>query len=94
LQSRAEQNKLHPVQWTRRSFCARALAGTAVGVVARALEGASEAEGNSQTGFILGDLHAMEATAAAFMQKSHLPGMSVAIARKTKMRSARFLRCS
>ena len=85
LRPMAEQNKSHPVQWTRRSFCARALAGTAVGVAARALKGASEAEGDRQPGFIPGELHAMEATAAAFMRKYHVPGLSVAIAREGRL---------
>jgi CubicO group peptidase (beta-lactamase class C family) len=75
----AEQNKLRPVQLTRRSFCARALAGTAVGVVARALQGADE------PGFIPEELHAMEAAAAALMQKHHVPGLSVAIAREGRL---------
>jgi len=85
LRPMAEQNKLHPVQWTRRSFCARALAGMAVGLVARALKGASEAEGDRQPGFIPGELHAMEVTAAAFMRKYHVPGLSVAIAREGRL---------
>jgi len=81
----AEQNKSHPVQWTRRSFCARALAGTAVGLMATALKGAEEAAGDSKPGFKPEELHAMEAAAAALMQKHHVPGLSVAITKEGRL---------
>jgi CubicO group peptidase (beta-lactamase class C family) len=75
------QNKQHPVQLTRRSFCARALAVAAVGVVARTLKGDS----NVQQGFVPAELNAMEAAATALMQKHQVPGLSVAIARKGRL---------
>jgi CubicO group peptidase (beta-lactamase class C family) len=77
----AQEKKWRPVQLTRRSFCARALAGTAVGVAVTALKGASEADGE----FIPKELHAMEATASAFMRKYDVPGLSVAIARRGRL---------
>jgi CubicO group peptidase (beta-lactamase class C family) len=77
----AEQNKFHPVRLTRRAFCARALAGTAVGVMARALKGANE----QPQGFKPEELQAMEAAAAALMQKHQVPGLSVAIAKEGRL---------
>ncbi len=81
-----EPKEFQPVQLTRRSFCARALAGTAVGVMATAFKSAGEADGEKiEQGFKRGELQAMEATAAAFMQKHQVPGLSVAIAREGRL---------
>ena len=80
----------HP-RLTRRAFCARGLVATALGAVAPALKTTAEVLGNTgpQSGFKPEELRRMEATAAAFMEKHLVPGLSVAIAKDGRLLYAR-----
>jgi hypothetical protein len=74
-----------PATVSRRRFLFQALAGAA-GLRAMALaDGKATAPGLPRDGFLPDELRAMEATAAAFMKKHQVPGLSVAIARKGRL---------
>jgi CubicO group peptidase (beta-lactamase class C family) len=83
----ANSPKYRSRRLTRRSFFARALAGTSFGIVANAFKslGRAETGSGSNPGFEPAELGAMETTAAAFMQKHQVPGMSVAITRQGRL---------
>src|SRR5947199_4546091 len=85
------QNTFRSAQISRRRFCARALTGTAAGIFTTALQsvGQQVSEGEKDQGFVTKELRAMEGTAAAFMEKYHVPGMSVAIAKEGRLVYAR-----
>jgi CubicO group peptidase (beta-lactamase class C family) len=82
-----DQKKPHLAQLTRRSFCARALAGAAAGMVASAFKGAGEEVGDhgQPHGFKPQELDKMQAAASSFMQKHLVPGLSVAIAKEGRL---------
>ena len=70
---------------SRRQFLFQALAGAA-GIRAVALaDDKPTAPSLPRDGFLPDELRAMEATAAAFMKKHDVPGLSVAIARKGRL---------
>ena len=74
-----------PATVSRRRFLFQALAGAAgIGAVALA-DNKPTAPGLPRDGFLPDELRAMEATAAAFMKKHDVPGLSVAIARKGRL---------
>ena len=74
-----------PATVSRRQFLFQALAGAAgIGAVALADDKAT-APGLPRDGFLPDELRAMEATAAAFMKKHQVPGLSVAITRKGRL---------
>ena len=70
---------------SRRQFLFQALAGAAgIGAVALA-DDKPTTPSLLRDGFLPDELRAMEATAAAFMKKHQVPGLSVAIARKGRL---------
>ena len=74
-----------PATVSRRRFLFQALAGAA-GIRAVALaDDKPTAPSLPRDGFLPDELRAMEATAAAFMKKHDVPGLSVAIARKGRL---------
>src|SRR5664279_331669 len=74
-----------PATVSRRQFLLLALAGAA-GIRAVALaDDRPTAPSLPRDGFLPDGLRAMEATAAAFMKKHDVPGLSVAIARKGRL---------
>jgi CubicO group peptidase (beta-lactamase class C family) len=74
-----------PATVSRRQFLFQALAGAA-GIRAVALaDDKPTAASLPRDGFLPDELRAMEATAAAFMKKHQVPGLSVAIARKGRL---------
>jgi hypothetical protein len=74
-----------PATVSRRQFLFQAMAGAA-GIRAVALaDNKPTAPGLPRDGFLPDELRAMEATAAAFMKKHQVPGLSVAIARKGRL---------
>ena len=74
-----------PATVSRRQFLFQALAGAA-GIRAVALaDDKPTAPSLPRDGFLPDELRAMEATAAAFMKKHDVPGLSVAIARKGRL---------
>src|ERR1039457_954335 len=74
-----------PATVSRRQFLFQALTGAA-GIRAVALaDDKPTAPGLPRDGFLPDELRAMEATAAAFMKKHQVPGLSVAIARKGRL---------
>jgi len=76
---------ISPATVSRRRFLIQALAGAA-GIRAVALaDDKPTAPSLLGDGFLPDELRAMEATAAAFMKKHEVPGMSVAIARKGRL---------
>src|ERR1022692_4605797 len=76
---------ISPATLSRRQFLFQVLAGTA-GISAVVLaDDKPTAPGLPRDGFLPKELRAMEATAAAFMKKHDVPGLSVAIARKGRL---------
>src|SRR5512136_64058 len=74
-----------PATVSRRRFLFQALAGAA-GIRAVALaDDQQTAPRLPKDGFLPDELRAMEATAAAFMKKHKVPGLSVAIAREGRL---------
>src|ERR1035441_4251002 len=74
-----------PATVSRRQFLFQALAGAA-GIRAVALaDDKPTAHSLPRDGFLPDEVRAMEATAAAFMKKHDVPGLSVAIARKGRL---------
>src|ERR1035441_4270086 len=79
------ESYISPVTVSRRQFLFQALAGAA-GIRAVALaDDKPTAPCLPRDGFLPDELRAMEATAAAFMKKHAVPGLSVAIARKGRL---------
>src|SRR5262245_21174582 len=74
---------------TRRAFCRQALAGTACGIVATGRKRRAQVGSETKEGFVPSEVQEMEATALAFMQKHHVPGMSVANAKEGRLVYAR-----
>ena len=74
-----------PATVSRRRFLFQALAGAA-GIRAVALaDDKPTAPSLPRDGFLPDELRGMEATAAAFMKKHDVPGLSVAIAREGRL---------
>src|ERR1035437_7640158 len=74
-----------PATVSRRQFLIQALAGTAGSRAVALADDKPTAPRLPRDGFLPDELRAMEATAAAFMKKHQVPGLSVAIARKGRL---------
>jgi CubicO group peptidase (beta-lactamase class C family) len=87
FQQMIEETKYPVAILTRRSFCARALAGSAVGVAATALKGAVQgaAESKQLYRFKADELQQLKATGSAFMEKHRVPALSLAIAKDGRL---------